>query len=57
MLCLRNDYHFDFYGPGGYNKVMLTPARVVVFDTTLRDGEQAPGFSMDVPSKASSCEV
>src|SRR5262245_29182760 len=30
---------------------MTTPARVVVFDTTLRDGEQAPGFSMDVPSK------
>src|SRR5712691_5022042 len=28
-----------------------TPARVVVFDTTLRDGEQAPGFSMDVPAK------
>jgi 2-isopropylmalate synthase len=27
------------------------PTRVVVFDTTLRDGEQAPGFSMDVPSK------
>jgi len=27
------------------------PARVVVFDTTLRDGEQAPGFSMDVPAK------
>ena len=26
-------------------------ARIVVFDTTLRDGEQAPGFSMDVPSK------
>jgi 2-isopropylmalate synthase len=25
--------------------------RVVVFDTTLRDGEQAPGFSMDVPAK------
>jgi len=22
--------------------------RIVVFDTTLRDGEQAPGFSMDV---------
>ena len=32
---------------------MTTPARVVVFDTTLRDGEQAPGFSMDVPSKLS----
>src|ERR1700704_6502724 len=26
-------------------------ARIVVFDTTLRDGEQAPGFSMDVSSK------
>ena len=25
--------------------------QVRVFDTTLRDGEQAPGFSMDVPSK------
>jgi 2-isopropylmalate synthase len=25
--------------------------RIVLFDTTLRDGEQAPGFSMDVPSK------
>jgi len=25
--------------------------RVTVFDTTLRDGEQAPGFSMDVPAK------
>ena len=25
--------------------------RIVVFDTTLRDGEQAPGFSMDVPAK------
>src|SRR5262245_43424154 len=25
--------------------------RLVVFDTTLRDGEQAAGFSMDVPSK------
>jgi len=27
--------------------------RVIVFDTTLRDGEQAPGFSMDVPAKLS----
>src|SRR2546430_5204391 len=26
-------------------------ARVVIFDTTLRDGEQAPGFSLDVPGK------
>jgi len=30
---------------------MTTPACVVIFDTTLRDGEQAPGFSMDVPAK------
>ena len=26
-------------------------AHIIIFDTTLRDGEQAPGFSMDVPSK------
>jgi 2-isopropylmalate synthase len=26
-------------------------AHVVIFDTTLRDGEQAPGFSMDVAAK------
>src|SRR2546425_12955566 len=25
--------------------------RIVIFDTTLRDGEQAPGFTMDVPDK------
>src|SRR5262249_47025028 len=37
--------------PGGTTKDMTTPARVVVFDTSLRDGEQAPGFSMDVPAK------
>ena len=27
------------------------PARIIIFDTTLRDGEQAPGFTMDVPDK------
>lgn len=27
------------------------PNRVIVFDTTLRDGEQAPGFSMGVAEK------
>src|SRR5215471_13765260 len=25
--------------------------RVAIFDTTLRDGEQAPGFSLEVPEK------
>jgi 2-isopropylmalate synthase len=30
---------------------MSHPARITVFDTTLRDGEQAPGFSLDVPAK------
>src|SRR5262245_36531960 len=30
---------------------MSSPARITVFDTTLRDGEQAPGFSLDVASK------
>src|SRR2546422_4852858 len=27
------------------------PTRVTIFDTTLRDGEQAPGFSLEVPAK------
>src|SRR5439155_7460025 len=27
------------------------PARIVIFDTTLRDGEQAPGFTPDVAAK------
>jgi len=30
---------------------MNSDSRVIIFDTTLRDGEQAPGFSMDVPAK------
>jgi 2-isopropylmalate synthase len=30
---------------------MSDDARIVIFDTTLRDGEQAPGFTMDVPDK------
>jgi 2-isopropylmalate synthase len=29
----------------------VDPGRVIVFDTTLRDGEQAPGFSMGIPEK------
>ncbi|HEX8901499.1 2-isopropylmalate synthase [Vitreimonas sp.] len=31
--------------------VNSAPRRVLVFDTTLRDGEQAPGFSMDAHAK------
>jgi 2-isopropylmalate synthase len=31
--------------------------RVIIFDTTLRDGEQAPGFSMDVPAKLALARV
>src|SRR5881392_2560759 len=27
------------------------PERVVIFDTTLRDGKQAPGFTLDVAAK------
>jgi 2-isopropylmalate synthase len=52
-LC--NDYHFDFYYTPAVKRYVMeaksSPERVVVFDTTLRDGEQAPGFSMDVPAK------
>ena len=29
----------------------MAQEQVRIFDTTLRDGEQAPGFSMDVASK------
>jgi 2-isopropylmalate synthase len=36
---------------------MSDPTRVVIFDTTLRDGEQAPGFSMDVPAKLAMARV
>src|SRR5215470_5540453 len=32
---------------------MSSPTRITIFDTTLRDGEQAPGFSLDVPAKLS----
>ncbi len=29
----------------------MDPSRVVIFDTTLRDGEQSPGFSMNLTEK------
>src|SRR5258708_36627321 len=30
--------------------------KIIVFDTTLRDGEQSPGFSMNVAEKVSLAE-
>src|ERR1051325_3074322 len=30
---------------------MIDPNRVLIFDTTLRDGEQSPGCSMTQPEK------
>ncbi len=30
---------------------MATPRMVRIFDTTLRDGEQSPGASMNIPEK------
>jgi 2-isopropylmalate synthase len=35
----------------------LDPARVIVFDTTLRDGEQSPGFSMNLEEKLRMAEA
>jgi len=37
-------------------KGMSTASRVIVFDTTLRDGEQSPGFSMNVSEKVALAE-
>ena len=33
------------------------PNRVVIFDTTLRDGEQSPGCSMNLEEKVSVAQV
>jgi 2-isopropylmalate synthase len=35
----------------------MDPDRVVVFDTTLRDGEQSPGFSMNLEEKLRMAEA
>ncbi|HWW11067.1 MAG TPA: 2-isopropylmalate synthase, partial [Brevundimonas sp.] len=37
--------------------VAADPNKVVVFDTTLRDGEQAPGFSMNPDDKVRMAHV
>jgi 2-isopropylmalate synthase len=36
-------------GPGG--QTLSKPERIQIFDTTLRDGEQAPGYSMNKDEK------
>jgi 2-isopropylmalate synthase len=35
----------------------LAEDRVIIFDTTLRDGEQSPGFSMNIPEKLRMAEA
>jgi 2-isopropylmalate synthase len=35
----------------------LPPERVIIFDTTLRDGEQSPGFSMNLQEKLRMAEA
>ena len=35
----------------------LSPDRVIIFDTTLRDGEQSPGFSMNLHEKLRMAEA
>jgi 2-isopropylmalate synthase len=35
----------------------LEPDRVIIFDTTLRDGEQSPGFSMNLQEKLRMAET
>ncbi len=35
----------------GQDKEDAVPDKLIIFDTTLRDGEQAPGFSMNTPEK------
>lgn len=34
-----------------YKEIKMSNRKIVIFDTTLRDGEQAPGFSMNTEEK------
>ncbi|MCU0943990.1 MAG: 2-isopropylmalate synthase, partial [Rubritepida sp.] len=36
---------------------VLPEDRVIIFDTTLRDGEQSPGFSMNLDEKLRMAEA
>src|SRR5712675_1053181 len=37
--------------PGCFREASMATDRIRIFDTTLRDGEQAPGFSLKVDEK------
>src|SRR5437879_1788336 len=61
-LSIANDNHriISFASPGCLRNIEVTSqgrklgmdsARITIFDTTLRDGEQSPGCSMNVPEK------
>src|SRR5207253_6979292 len=41
------------HGPSGSTVMggLMSANRLIIFDTTLRDGEQAPGFSMRIDEK------
>ena len=38
-------------------QIAADPNRVIIFDTTMRDGEQAPGFSMTAQAKVKMAQV
>ena len=57
ILYYHRNYNFDFYClwplpsiPGATQAGMKTE-RLRIFDTTLRDGEQSPGCSMNLEEK------
>ena len=53
-LSKPNKYKLDSrFQLGGYNVPgqLMTTNRLTIFDTTLRDGEQAPGFSLRIDEK------
>jgi 2-isopropylmalate synthase len=41
----------------GQPKAQSAKDRVIIFDTTLRDGEQSPGASMTLPEKMQVAEL
>src|SRR3979411_3141827 len=49
-LSELHNYRFDEQSVLPYNHPMATD-RITIFDTTLRDGEQAPGFSLRTSEK------